>query len=134
MAAASLLARSSDICGLVWSDTMKCTEVNRDHTDNVVNLFWPKLMKARNLMARLGQDERKEAVTFIKASLCDDDDDKSPELTRALGAEVTVEQRRAWMRIRDRVENIAHCLLRVQKFQDNLSKIISTQSEETTEV
>ena len=72
-------------------------------------------------------------IIFIKASLCDGDNDKSSELTRALGAEVTEEQRRAWMRIRARVENIVHSLLRVEKFQQNLSKIISSPPGDTDE-
>ena len=73
-----------------------------------------------------------DSLSFIKASLCDGDDDKSPELTRALEEKVTEEQRKAWMRIRARVENIVHSLLRVEKFQQNLSKIISSTPDLTS--
>ena len=116
----------------MWSEAVRCSQANRDFQDNVSNLFWPKLMEARLLMARLGKDDLQPAVSFIKASLCDGDDDKSPELTRALEEKVTEEQRKAWMRIRARVENIVHSLLRVEKFQQNLSKIISSTPDETT--
>ena len=132
VAAVNLLFNSVDSGGLVWSEAVRCSQANRDFQDNVSNLFWPKLMEARLLMARLGKDDLQPAVSFIKASLCDGDDDKSPELTRALGEKVTEEQRKAWMRIRARVENIVHSLLRVEKFQQNLSKIISSTPDETT--
>ena len=132
VAAVNLLFNSVDSGGLVWSEAVRCSQANRDFQDNVSNLFWPKLMEARLLMARLSKDDLQPAVSFIKASLCDGDDDKSPELTRALGEKVTEEQRKAWMRIRARVENIVHSLLRVEKFQQNLSKIISSTPDETT--
>ena len=132
VAAVNLLFNSVNSGGLGWSDAVRCSQANRDFQDNVSNLFWPKLMEVRLLMARLGNDDLHPAVSFIKASLCDGDDDKSPELTRALGEEVTEEQRKAWMRIRARVENIVHSLLRVEKFQQNLSKIISSTPDETT--
>ena len=132
VAAVNLLFNSVDSGGLVWSKSVRCSQANRDFQDNVSNLFWPKLMEARLLMARLGKDDLQPAVSFIKASLCDGDDDKSPELIRALEEKVTEEQRKAWMRIRARVENIVHSLLRVEKFQQNLSKIISSTPDETT--
>ena len=134
VAAVNLLYNSVNSGGLVWSDSVRCTQANRDFQDNVSNLFWPKLMEARLLMARLSKDDLRPAASFIKASLCDGDDDKSSELTRALGAEVTEEQRRTWMRIRARVENIVHSLLRVEKFQQNLSKIISRDDTDETTV
>ena len=132
VAAVNLLSNSVNSGGLVWNDSVRCSQANRDFQDNVSNLFWPKLMEVRLLMARLSRDDLQPAASFIKASLCDGDDDKSPELTRALGAEMTEEQRQAWMRIRARVENIVHSLLRVEKFQQNLSKIISSTPDETT--
>ena len=132
VAAVNLLFNSVNSGGLVWSEALRCSQANRDFQDNVSNLFWPKLMEARLLMARLGKDDLQPAVSFIKASLCDGDDDKSPELTRALGEKVTEEQRKDWMRIRARVENIVHSLFRVEKFQQNLSKIISSTPDETT--
>ena len=127
----SLLSRSVNSVGLVWSDSVHCSLANMDTRDNVVNLFWPKLMEAKLLVARLSRDDLDSAVSFIKASLCDGEDDKSPDLARALGVEVTEEQRRAWMRIRSRLENIVLGLLRVEKFQQILSQIIGSPPDKT---
>ena len=94
----------------------------------MASLFWPKLMEVRGLLERLEPGDLGQAATFIKASLCDGEDEAAPELRAALGVTITEQQRRAWLEIRARVENIVHSLLRVEKFQTSLPKIINPKA------
>ena len=82
------------------------------------------LIEVRGLLERLEPSVLSQAASFIKASLCDGEDEAAPELREVLEVTNTEEQRRAWLVIRARVENIVHSLLRVEKFQTNLSRII----------
>ena len=93
----SLLNDSIEITGLLWRPTFACQNKNRNFQDNVANLFWPKLMEIKALLAKLSPAERSKALLFIKASLCDgeDESDRTPELTSALSIEDSERQRRS---------------------------------------
>ena len=96
----------------------------------MASLFWPMLIEVRGLLERLEPGDLSQAASFIKASLCDGEDEAAPELREALEVTITEEQRRAWLVIRSRVENIVHSLLRVEKFQTSLPKIINPKPQE----
>ena len=99
----------------------------------MASLFWPMLIEVRGLVERLEPGDLSQAASFIKASLCDGEDEAAPELREALEVTITEEQRRAWLVIRARVENIVHSLLRVEKFQTSLPKIINPKATQEPE-
>ena len=99
----------------------------------MASLFWPMLIEVRGLLERLEPGDLSQAASFIKASLCDGEDEAAPELREALEVTITEEQRRAWLVIRSRVENIVHSLLRVEKFQTSLPKIINPKANQEPE-
>ena len=125
VATVNLLCESVGTDALVWSASVRCTQDNRDPRDNVASLFWPKLVEVRGHLERLDPSDLSQAAAFIKASLCDGEDEAAPKLREALAVAITKEQRQAWFVIRARVENIVHSLLRVEKFQTSLPKIIN---------
>ena len=86
------------------------------------------LIEVRGLLERLEPSVLSQAASFIKASLCDGEDEAANELREALEVSITEEQRRAWLVIRARVENIVHSLLRVEKFQTSLPRIINPKA------
>ena len=91
------------------------------------------LIEVRGLLERLEPGDLSQAASYIKASLCDGEDEAAPELREALEVTITEEQRRAWLVIRSRVENIVHSLLRVEKFQTSLPKIINPKANQEPE-
>ena len=99
----------------------------------MASLFWPMLIEVRGLLERLEPGDLSQAASYIKASLCDGEDEAAPELREALEVTITEEQRRAWLVIRSRVENIVHSLLRVEKFQTSLPKIINPKANQEPE-
>ena len=99
----------------------------------MASLFWPMLIEVRGMLERLELGDLSQAASFIKASLCDGEDEAAPELREALEVTITEEQRRAWLVIRSRVENIVHSLLRVEKFQTSLPKIINPKANQEPE-
>ena len=125
VATVNLLCESVGTDALVWSASVRCTQASRDPRDNVASLFWPKLVEVRGHLERLDPSDLSQAAAFIKASLCDGEDEAAPKLREALEVAITKEQRQAWLVIRARVENIVHSLLRVEKFQTSLPKIIN---------
>ena len=129
VATVNLLTQSIGTDGLTWSSTVQCTQASRDPRDNVASLFWPKLMEVRGLLERLDPADLQSATSYIKASLCDGEDEASPELKQALMETMTEEKKKVWLGIRARVENIVHSLLRVEKFQTSLPKIINPKPE-----
>ena len=127
VAALSLLVDSVGSPGLVWSPSVTCSTTNRDLRDNVANLFWPQLMEVRGLLSRLEAALLPEAATFISASLCDGEDERSPSLAAVLEKPGQEQHRPDWLRIRAKLENITHSLLRVENFSRRLPVIIAGQ-------
>ena len=84
VATVNLLTQSIGTDGLTWSSTVQCNQASRDPRDNVASLFWPKLMEVRGLLERLEPADLQSATSYIKASLCDGEDEASPELKQAL--------------------------------------------------
>ena len=91
----------------------------------MANLFWPQLMEVRGLLSRLDPATLPEATTFISASLCDGEDERSPSLAAVLERPGQEQLRPDWLRIRAKLENITHSLLRVEKFSQRLPVIIA---------
>ena len=133
VAALSLLVDSVGSPGLVWSPAVTCRATNRDPRDNVANLFWPQLMEVRGLISRLEPALLPEAATFISASLCDGEDERSASLAAVLERAEQDPHRPQWLQIRARLENITHSLLRVQSFSQRLQDIIADQEEDQGE-
>ena len=129
VAVLALLIDSLGSAGLAWSPTVTCSQSNRDPHDNVASLFWPQLMEVRGLLSRLEPALLPQAAAFISASLCDGEDERSPSLAAVLERKDQDQERHRpeWLKIRAKLENITHSLLRVQEFNQNLQLIIADQ-------
>lgn len=130
VAIVSLLLDSIESAGLLWRPTFACENRNRNYQDNVANLFWPKMMEIKALLAKLSPEDSSKAIIFIKASLCDGEDaaNQTPELTSALAMEISERQRRCWMQIRARIMDLVLSLLRISQYQRRMSDINAVQS------
>ena len=86
-------------------------------------------MEIKSLIAKLSPEENSKAIIFIKASLCDGEDeaDQTPELTSTLAMEVSERQKRSWMQIRARVMDLVLSLLRIGQYQRRMPDINSVQ-------
>ena len=91
----------------------------------MANLFWPQLMEVNSLLSMLDPTTLPEAVTFISARLCDGENERSPCLAAVLERPSQEQLRPDLLRIRAKLENIAHSLLRVENFRRRLSIIIA---------
>ena len=127
VATLNLLVDSVGSPGLVWSPSLTCSTRNRDPRDNVANLFWPQLMEVRGLLSRLEPNLLPEAAIFISASLCDGEDERTASLAAVLERPGQDQHRPDWLRIRAKLENITHSLLRVENFSRRLPLIIAGQ-------
>ena len=76
-----------------WNEETACRESTRILTDNVANVFWPQVMEIKELLAALKNPEL--AGRWIKASLCDGEDEKSEELRELLRRTTLRRRRRA---------------------------------------
>ena len=102
-------------------------------TDNVANLFWPKVMQVKAGLMEVGPNGQ----DWIVASLCDGEDEKSEELDRALRElDEEGEEHGRRLKIRAQVENMVHSLLRVRDLNSRLPEMFDTTSakEEEEEV
>ena len=69
-----------------------------------------------------------KASRWIRASLCDGEDEKSEELANALEEnKMEDEEESKWcLKIRSKIENVVHSLLRVKAFNSRLFEILDT--------
>ena len=118
----SILKSGKDKTLIYWNEEAQCTDATRDLTDNVANLFWPRLIKVK--AGLMEQKDLKKSTMWIRASLCDGEDEKSQELDTALRdlSGENSENKRS-LRIRSEVENVVHALLRVQGLSSRLPEI-----------
>ena len=100
----------------------------RSLDDNVANVFWPQIMQIKEELLVL--DNLEVATRWIRASLCDGEDEKSEELARTLEeSKIPDEEQSKWcLEIRSRIENTVHSLLRVKDFNSRLSEILDTNT------
>merc|ERR1719318_1123456 len=68
---------------IYWNEDNKCRDSNRDYTDNVANVFWPQLMKVKDALMSI-EDDLDGQATWISASLCDGEDEKSDQLRNVI--------------------------------------------------
>ena len=77
------------------------------------------------LLARLDPELLPPASLFISATLCDGEDERSASLAAVLDKKDHEDHRQNWLKIRAKLENIVHSLLRVRSFTQRLPDIIS---------
>merc|ERR1711860_236913 len=101
--------------------------------DNVANLFQPQLVKIKESLMELEDVDYNLHVKWIRASLCDGEDEKSQELETSLKAGQEFEGKNKERRekghkkaiqIRAQVENVVHALHRVDAMRTRLPEIV----------
>ena len=112
---------------IYWNEHKKCRHSNRDLKDNVANVFLPQIMKVKEFMMHL-KDDVGNQINWVKASLCDGEDEKSEELQAALDA--FNGNREMCLKIRASVENIVYSLHRVDKMRTKMPQIFSATIED----
>ena len=118
-----------------WNNDNVCKDSNRDLGDNIANVFLPQLMKIKELMLDLPKEDFEQYCSWIKASLCDGEDEKSLELSKALAESNTMSEdgKKKCMKIRALIENVVHALLRVKEMSSKLPEIFSSSIEDDDE-
>merc|ERR1712241_1298802 len=83
-------------------------------------------------MMALPKEHFERYCSWIKASLCDGEDEKSMELSKALedSNTMTDDGKKKCLKIRASVENVVHALLRVREMSSKLPQIFSSSIEE----
>ena len=108
---------------IYWNEENKCRESNRGYTDNVANVFWPELMKVKDALKCI-EDDLDGQATWISASLCDGEDEKSNQLRKVVeDLSMGETAHKKCLRIRAMVENIVHSLLRVHEMTSRMNRI-----------
>lgn len=116
---------------IFWNEENKCKHSNQDLTDNIANVFLPQIMRVKESMMALENDELDSSNNWIKAKLCDGEDEKTKELALALeDIDALVGGKSKCLKIRASVENIVHALLRVREMSSRLSEIFNSAIEE----
>ena len=123
---------------ILWNAETECRDSTREMTDNVANVFWPKVMQVKaGLLAVAGgggRESGRRAADWVAASLCDGEDEKSEQLARALAeldaAAGDEAERARRLRIRAQVENVVHSLLRVRALNSRLSEMFDLSGGE----
>ena len=125
----SIKKNKKDRTLILWNADTECREATmRSLDDNVANVFWPQIMQIKEELLVLNNLE--VATRWIRASLCDGEDEKSEELARTLEeSKMGDEEQSKWcLEIRSRIENTVHSLLRVKDFNSRLSEILDTNT------
>ena len=79
---------------ILWNGDTECRESTRDLDDNVVNVFWPQIMQIKE--ALLIMKNLEVPIRWIRASVCDGEDEKSEQLARALEENKMEEEEKTW--------------------------------------
>ena len=107
---------------IYWDERDQCTQRRRIRGDNIVNHFFPLLVRAKNKLRNLTDLER--SSDFITAKFCDSGDDPTPQLKDFLqSTESNANERDSRMQCKSELENLVHSLLRVKKVGDILRKV-----------
>ena len=113
--------KNPDIQMLIyWDKENICDLSNMPHQDQIAKLFLPQLMIIKDSLSKLEGDVELQ-VDWIKASLCDGEDEKSEELKAAL--EISLDSHQILVKIRSQVENIVHSLNRLEIMKQHLPQI-----------
>ena len=122
----SIRKNKKDRTLIQWNEETACRESTRSLNDNVANVFWPQVMQIKEALATLKNPEA--ANRWIRASLCDGEDEKSEQLTKALEESKMEEEEEAkWcLKVRAKIENLVHSILRVKAFNSRMLEILDT--------
>jgi len=110
---------------IFWNDKNICRFENRERSDNIAQVFLPQLADVKKSMISLKKEADLDICNaWIKASLCDGEDEKTKELATALNSITEKDDRHAkCLKIRSSIENIVHALLRVNTMNKRLPEI-----------
>ena len=122
----SIKKNKKDRTLILWNADTECRQSTRNLNDNVANVFWPQIMQIKEALVVLKNLDK--ASRWIRASLCDGEDEKSEELANALEEnKMEDEEESKWcLKIRSKIENVVHSLLRVKAFNSRLFEILDT--------
>ena len=122
----SIKKNKKDRTLILWNADTECRDSTRNLKDNVANVFWPQILQIKEALVVVKNLD--VASRWIRASLCDGEDEKSEQLTRALEEnKMTDEEHSKWcLKIRSKIENMVHSLLRVKAFNSRLFEILDT--------
>ena len=120
---------------IFWNEDNVCKDSNRDLHDNIAHVFLPQLMRVKESIKALPNEEFEVCINWIIASLCDGEDEKSSELAMALNDIDALKDdgRKRCLQIRASIENIVHALLRVREMSSRLPEIFSSTMSENDE-
>ena len=108
---------------IFWDKDNICDVSTMNPQDKIAKLFLPQLMIIKDSLRRLEGDVELQ-VEWIKASLCDGEDEKSEELLTALETK-SLHSHKICLQIRSQVENIVHSLNRLEIMKQHLPQIHS---------
>ena len=127
----SIKKNKKDKTLIYWDEENKCKDSNRVLTDNVANLFWPQLMKVKEDLLSVSDEDIARVGTWVSASLCDGEDERSQQLKDALDNQsLDQNTHKKCLKIRAMVEDIVHSLLRVRELTTRLPEIFELSDEE----
>ena len=112
---------------IYWDKDNICDLSNMPHQDQIAKLFLPQLMMIKTSLSTLDGDVELQ-VNWIKASLCDGEDERSDELKAALEVKC-LDSHATCVKIRSQVENIVHSLNRLEIMKQHLPQIHSAAIE-----
>jgi len=120
---------------IFWNDKNICRFANRERSDNIAQVFLPQLADVKKSMISLKKEADLDICnTWIKASLCDGEDEKTQELAMALNNITKMDDRHPkCLKIRSSIENIVHALLRVNTMNKRLPEIFKPVNDTKTE-
>ena len=118
-----------------WNENNICKDSNRDPGDNIANVFLPQLMKIKELIMDLPKEDVEHCCIWIKAKLCDGEDEKSEELSKVLDDTHAMADgvKAKCLKIRSLIENVVHALLRVKEMNNKLPIIFSSSITDENE-
>ena len=114
---------------IYWDEKNACKGSNRDYTDNIANVFWPRIMEVKEALMNIQEQELDIQTNWISASLCDGEDEKSEELKIVLeNSNINEADKKKCLQIRAKVEDMVHSLLRVKEMTSRMNEIFDEES------
>ena len=112
---------------IYWNEDNQCRNSNRNFRDNVSNVFYPQLLHVKESLKQLEEAEYDNQVEWIKASLCDGEDEQTDDLKKIIEDEKIKEAKshKKAIQIKSEVMNIVLALHRVKEFQTKFPEIFS---------
>ena len=136
---------------IYWNEKNECDDITRDRNDNIVSVFWPKLMTLKQNLLQIADikveknpstekdvemctsmtnELLEDELTYIKAKLCSGEDDQTENqknmLTQALkNSEYIFDQSKiiALNRICGGLTDMVLSLHRVQEMKNRMNQI-----------